>query len=151
MCDFTKGIKLCSCGSQKIKFREQEHNHNVNDKLIKKSNKKNADIPLIYIWRLFRFVEEYTTVEMVGRYILPSDDIGNGLNAEWIALNLNLENCFDFDYTPAEGDNIFIQQNVNMGSYLCFIFTNGEWITEHHSPMTTQIEHIKDGLVRAIE
>ncbi|WP_300486006.1 hypothetical protein [Flavobacterium sp.] len=151
MCDFTKGIKLCSCESGTIKFREKEVYKKSGDQLIPVKNKKNDTIPLIYIWQLFRFVEEYKDCAMLGRYITPSDSIGNGLDAEWIALNLNCENCFDFDYTPQEGDNLFIQQNVILGPYISFIFKNGEWIIDHHDPFSIVIESVKKGVVTEID
>lgn len=84
---------------------------------------------------------------MLGRYLFPSDNIGNGLNAEWIALNLNVENCFDFDYTPCEGDNLFITQNVELAPYISFIFRKGEWTIEHYDPFTNRIEVIDEGKV----
>jgi hypothetical protein len=110
MCDFEKGFRLCSCGSEPIKFREQELYRKVKDELVKIPNKKNDKIPLIYIWSLSRFEGMNESPEM-GRYILPTNDIGQGLNAEWIALNLNCGNCFDFEYEPEEGDNLKIHQN----------------------------------------
>jgi hypothetical protein len=53
---------------------------------------------------------------------LPGNSIGNGLDAKWIALNLNSENCFDFDYTPQEGDNLFIRQKCNLRPVYLFYF-----------------------------
>ncbi len=151
MCDFTKGIKLCSCESGTIKFREKEVYKKSGDQLIPVKNKKNDTIPLIYIWQLFRFVEEHKDCAMLGRYIMPSDSIGNGLDAEWIAFNLNYENCFDFDYAPQEGDNLFIQQNVILGPYISFIFKNGEWIIDHHDPFSIVIESVKKGVINEVD
>ncbi|MPT36503.1 MAG: hypothetical protein E2604_15790 [Flavobacterium sp.] len=122
MCDFTKGIKFCSCEPETIKFREKEFYKKSGDQLIPVCNKKNDTIPLIYIWQLFRFVEDYKDCAMPGQYILPGNSIGNGLDAKWIALNLNCENCFDFDYTPQEGDNLFIRQKCNLRSVYLFYF-----------------------------
>lgn len=151
MCDFTKGIKLCSCEPETIKFREQEFYKKSGDQLIPVRNKKNDGIPLRYIWRLFRFVEAYKDCAMLGHYIMPSDSIGNGLDAEWIALNLNCENCFDFDYSPQEGDNLFIQQNVILGPYISFVFKSGQWIIDHHDPFAIAIESVKDGIIKEID
>lgn len=147
MCDFTKGIKLCSCENGTIKFREQEFYKMVKNELVKIPNKKNENIPIIFIWRLFKFKSKNNSNE-IGRYMLPSNDIGNGLDAEWIALNLNLENCFDFDYTPDEGDNLFIQTNEEASAYISFIFTNNQWTIEHYDPFTWDIKHIKDGIIK---
>lgn len=146
MCNFGTGIKLCTCEGDKIRYRKQDLYREVKGELVKIPNKKNDKIPLMYIWRLFRYLGEEEEL-MLGRYLFPSDDIGNGLNAEWIALNLNVENCFDFDYTPCEGDNLFITQNVELAPYISFIFRNGEWTIEHYDPFTNRIEVIDEGKV----
>lgn len=151
MCDFTKGFKLCSCEPEKIKFRETEVYKKIGDQLIPYKNKKNDKIPLIYIWQLFRLVEEYKNSSMLGRYILPTDTIGNGLDAEWIVLNLNCENCFDFEYDPQEGDTLFIRQNVIFGPYISFLYKDGQWIIDHYSPFEFEIKHLKDGLIKETE
>lgn len=83
--------------------------------------------------------------------MFPEDDLGNGLNAEWVALNLNVENCFDFDYTPSEGDNLFITQNIELSPYISFIFKKGEWIIDHYYPFTEIIEHILQGKIIEID
>lgn len=150
MCDFTKGFKLCSCESEKIKFRKEEVYKKSGGKLIPVKNKKNDTIPLIYIWQLFRMVVEYKNISMVGHYVLPTDTIGNGLDAEWIALNLNCENCFDFEYDPQEGDSLFIRQNVILGPYISFIYKEGQWIIDHFCPFEFQIKQIKEGLIQEI-
>ena len=80
--------------------------------------------------------------------MLPAGDIGNGLDAEWIALNLNLENCFDFDYTPEEGDNLFIQTNEIASAYISFIFKNDQWIIDVYDPFTWNTKHIVDGIIK---
>ncbi|MEG1026479.1 MAG: hypothetical protein RSF34_18540 [Flavobacterium sp.] len=152
MCDFNNGIKLCTCEGDKIKYRKQDVYRIVNkDKIVKIPNKKNDDIPLIYIWHLYKYIGKDEVNMMLGQYIFPSNDLGNGLNAEWIALNLNVENCFDFDYIPNEGDNLIIGQNVEMSPYISFIFKNGEWIIEHYDPFSEITEHILDGKTKAVE
>lgn len=137
MCDYSDGIKFCSCDNEKIKFREPKVFTKKNGKLIEQENPLNFDIPLQYIWTLFKFDGEKEITE-IGRYIMPSNDLGNGLSADWIALNLNCKNCFDFDYTPKEGDNLKIQQNIILSPYLPFIYKNNQWVIDHHSPWSTE-------------
>lgn len=151
MCDFTKGIKMCSCDNTKIKFRQQEFYREIRGVPVKIENPKNNNIPLIYIWRLFRLIEHDPQSTIIGRYMFPEDDLGKGLNAEWIALNLNSENCFDFEYTPVEGDCIRIQQNVILSPYISFLFKNSEWVIDHHSPFSTTLEHMGDGPLKSPE
>lgn len=136
MCDFTKGIRLCTCVEEKIKYRKSDTYRKIRGQLVKIPNKKDDDIPLIYIWHLWKFKGIDTDSAMLGHFLLPDDDIGNGLDAEWIALNLNVTNCFDFDYSPTEGDCLYITQNVEMSSYISFIFKSGEWIKGHYDPFS---------------
>ncbi|WP_326982953.1 hypothetical protein VUJ46_22865 [Chryseobacterium sp. MYb264] len=147
MCDFTKGIKLCICNGDKIKYRQQDTYKKVKGELIKIPNKKNDSIPLIYIWHLWKHIGVDKSNSMIGQYIFPTEDIGNGLNAEWITLNLNCENCFDFEYTPTEGDNLYITQNVELSFYISFIFKNGEWTADHYSPFSDITELISTGKI----
>lgn len=151
MCDFSKGFKLCSCNGENIKYREQEFYRKVKGELVKIPNKKNDKIPLIYIWRLFRYIGEDEKNSMIGIYKLPTDNIGNGLDEDWIALNLNVENCFDFDYTPNEGDNIYITQNYPFAPYISFIFKNNEWIVEHYDPFSKITKYLEEGTVIEIK
>jgi len=151
MCDFNNGIKLCTCNGDKIKYRKQDLYRKVKGELVKIPNKKNDDIPLIYIWHLFRYVGKDEENYSLGQYIFPSNDIGKGLNAEWILFNLNIENCFDFDYVPNEGDNLFITQNVELSPYISFIFKKGEWIVKHYDPFSEITEHILEGKIKEIE
>lgn len=149
MCDFSKGITFCKCDNEKIAFRDQDSFIYNNGNLVKQPNKRNEKIPLIYIWKLYRHAGKYDQLEM-GRYLMPSDDLGNGLNEEWIALNLNLCNCFDFTYNPMNGDNLFIMQNIKFGPYISFIFENGEWKTGHYSPFEDHLDQINSGKLKEI-
>jgi hypothetical protein len=147
MCNFENGIKLCTCSSENIKFREPNIFIRKKGKTIEKENSKNLNIPLEYIWILFKYDGIKKDKEM-GRYMFPADDLGKGLNSEWIALNLNCENCFDFEYIPKEGDNLKIQKNTIMSSYLSFIYRNEEWVVDHHSPWRIKISKIKSGKIK---
>ncbi len=151
MCDFTNGIKLCTCNIEEIKFREPESFNRIKGKLVKIKNKKNENISSIYIWRLFRNINKEKEWAELGKYLMPSNDIGKGLNSEWIALNLNVENCFDFNYIPQEGDNLFIQKNEILGKYISFIFRNKEWKIEHYDPFNIITEHITDGILKSVK
>lgn len=79
MCNFDDGFILCTCNT--------------------KGSDKNQLIleNATFIWEL-RIIKE--TEFAVGRTKLPSTTIGEGLNSEWVLLNLEDRNCFDFDYKP---------------------------------------------------
>lgn len=148
MCDFSDGIKFCVCDRESIKFREPRKFVRKNGKLIEQLDPEDSKIHLEYIWTLFKFCGEKEITE-IGRYIMPTNDLGNGLNAEWIVLNLNCEDCFDFEYLPSEGDNLKIHRNIIMAPYLSFIYQNGKWIIDHHNPWSTVIDQIKEGKIKA--
>lgn len=101
----------------------------------------------MYIWHLWKHTGTDENNSMIGQYIFPTEDIGNCLNAEWIILNLNYENCFDFKYTPSEGDNLYITQNIELSSYISFIFKNGEWTIGHYSPFSDILQLISSGKI----
>lgn len=150
MCDFSNGLKLCSCDSDQIRFREPEKFRIKRGKRVPIKSKVNEETPLIYIWRLFRKITVDKEWLEMGQYLMPSYDIGKSLNADWIALNLNVENCFDFDYTPTEGDNLFIQRNEMMAPYISFIYTKGEWQIDHYDPFEVDVELLKEGIIKEI-
>jgi hypothetical protein len=104
----------------------------------------------MYIWKLFRYVGKEENC-MIGEYMFPTEDIGNGLNGKWIASNLNAKNCFDFKYIPSERDNLIITQNIELAPYISFIFKNGKWITEHYDPFTEITKQINEGKIIEIE
>lgn len=115
MCNFEDGFILCRC----------EH---VGSKVKAEPNE--------FIWELRTLAR---TEWAMGRCVLPQDDIGNGLEAEWVGLNLNLEHCFDFDYTPQEGDNLKLYQQSAHGfgpPFLSFMFKDSVWIQEFYDEIS---------------
>ncbi|MNJ91908.1 hypothetical protein D3C87_95630 [compost metagenome] len=151
MCDYTNGIRLCSCEPHQIVFRHDEIYRLSRGEWVLVPDKKNDNIPLIYIWQLFRAKSKEDSWMEIGRYMMPRDSLGKGLDAEWIALKLNVENCFDFEYDPVEGDNLLIRQNVRMGPYISFIFRSGQWTVDHYSPFDYEKDHVQSGVVREVE
>jgi hypothetical protein len=150
MCDFSKGLILCKCANETIRFRDKDNLRYVNGEVKVIPNKKNENIPLIFIWQLFRHAGKVETSE-IGRYLVPGDDLGNSLNAEWIELNLNLTNCFDFEYIPNEGDNLVISRNVKWGTYISFIFRDKAWNIDHYSPFEDDRQNFLHGKLKAPE
>lgn len=137
MCDFEKGFILCSCEPLKT----------VNPP--KKKSKRNQNAPAQlpgYRWVLFRFTEYIEEVLMEGSFEPPVKDLGNGLNEEWVLLNLNLEKCFDFDYIPKEGDNLILRSNDRY-KYLSFTFEKSIWISNYYDPFSTVLEKFKEGKI----
>jgi hypothetical protein len=144
MCDFEKGFILCTCVD-----KEKPVIHNKNSRRYKK-NPNNE--PQIYRWYLSEFIDTFDSM-MEGIYQFPSDDIGKGLTAEWVLLHLNDGNCFDFDYTPKEGDNLVINQSTKTYTHihLSFIFQNGIWVQKHYHPYSTMLKQKQAGVVQELK
>lgn len=129
-------------------MRKQEFYRRVGNDLVKIEDERNNKIPLIYIWKLLRITGTTAGIEM-GRYMMPTEDIGNGLDAEWIALNLNNVDGFDFEYHPIEGDTLFITQNQEMAPYISFIYRNCEWVIDHYNPFDFTIQELRSGKIES--
>lgn len=123
MCNFENGFILCTCEAEKPII------HNKHSRRHKRKQKENADI---YCWFLSSFKEQFESI-MEGLYELPAKNIGEGLTEEWVLLNLNVGNCFDFAYIPQEGDNLVIKSMAKPYVYLSFIFQEGEWRSGHYN------------------
>lgn len=149
MCNKSINIKFCNCIEDSIQFREMDCFKNIKGKMINIYEKENKDIPLMYVWQLFKYNGK-TNLKLEGEYILPENEIANGLNSEWIVLNLNNENCFDFEYQPSEGDNLKISQNVYNSPYLSFVFQNNEWVIAHYSSFSSDLELINIGKLKQL-
>jgi hypothetical protein len=141
MCDFTNGLKFCTCDPAKGNIR-----HN-------KKSRRNKDasgaFPKEFTWILDRYVTTLDTGEM-GRMLMPHGNIGNGLTEEWVLLHLNLENCFDFDYTPEEGDSLKIRDNDDPYLYLSFIFKGNSWIAGVNTSFDAVYEEKNRGFVQPV-
>lgn len=146
MCEAIDGFMLCSCLNN-----DKEIKHNKNSRRYKKKldiNEKNE-----YVWSLKRFVGETSFHEMgeMGRLILPSSDIGNGLTKEFVLKKLNETNCFDFEYLPKEKDGLSIEVKGNFHLYLAFTFINKKWTLEIVSdPFNEVVENIAKGKLKKI-
>ena len=141
MCDFSNGFVLCTCENE-----EKKTIHNKNSR-----KHKNKETVVIYQWYLYDMVS-VTGVIAVGIYKLPSDDLGHGLTKEWVLLHLNFANCFDFAYSPKEGDNLVIkkiQEKKQFPDFMSFIFKNGTWIEGEYDSISHITELTKTGKVKA--
>ena len=119
MCEPIQGFILCSC------FKDRPVIHHKNSR---RHKKKRAGEPQVkqYNWHLLRYEGTFDSGE-VGRVIMPSHSIGNGLTDEFVQEKLNSGNCFDFDFVPREKDSLMIQEDGVQSPYLGFYFKNGRW------------------------
>lgn len=147
MCKYGEKIRFCSCTREKIKYKDP---NSINVNKVTQGNRKislEEDPLLMFVWQLLRYDGEHVNTELEGEYLPPVNDIGNGLNSAWIELNLNTENCFDFDYTPIEGDNLIIRHSSIGYDYLSFIYKAGQWHIKHYNPLTNSTHLIDSGKV----
>lgn len=141
MCDFSNGFILCTCKNVVIPQHE-----NIHHKKSKKNKKKQFDVPTVYEWTLYKYIGLSKEIEF-GRYMLPQSEIGHGLTSEFVAVQLNSKKCFDFDYSPGEGDNLLINNKADW-SRLEFLFKDGKWIANHYDPFTHEKKIIEEGRVK---
>ncbi len=124
MCDFTKGFILCTC--EEIPPKIIHHKNS-------RKHKKNLSTEKTYHWYLCKVEAKDDDFLMEGLCEMPSQQIGDGLEEEWVLLNLNCEKCFDFEYTPQEGDNLVIRYHKKP-EFLSFIFKNNIWVADAYDP-----------------
>ncbi|QGK74237.1 hypothetical protein [Flavobacterium sp. SLB02] len=137
MCETGKEIKLCTCFPATM----DKVVHHKNSR--KSKNKRRND----FTWTLERCLgpSKYT---MDGMGYLPDKTLSEDLTTEKMLIDLNSKNCFDFDYEPAEGDNltIYTPEN-NIRKHLSFIFQNEEWIDDYYLPFKYEMKKINYGKV----
>ncbi|WP_075341141.1 hypothetical protein [Tenacibaculum agarivorans] len=142
MCDFNQGFILCKCNDSKVIVHHKKSKRNK-----KKLQKEVQKIE--YTWTLFRFIGMSKEREL-GRYMFPVSDVGNGLTSTFVANELNSRNCFDFKYTPNQGDNLIISKNQS-SHRIEFIFRNGKWEEDHYSPFDHEYVKIDNGKIKTNE
>lgn len=140
MCDFEQGFILCTCEN-----KPKPIVHHKNPRRYK--NSPQAEIKG-YRWFLSSFVDTFEPM-MEGIYEPPAKELGGGLTEEWVLLHLNYGNCFDFDYTPSEGDNL-VMCPANSYKYMSFIFRKGEWVCDRYDGFSTILELRLKGEIKPI-
>lgn len=141
MCDFDKEFKLCTCDKQEIQHRN-------NTRKYKKENQNKE----VFVWTLYTYKGKLESF-MVGMMALPSDKIGKQeLSLDYVIHQLNRKNCFDFEYSPKEGDYLIIEtETVWNGKIMPFIYRENKWIFDSYNPFTEMTEEIKNGKVVFID
>lgn len=135
MCDFNNGFILCKCSDPKV----MDHNKKSSlNKII-----KNQQIE--YTWTLHKYIGKSKGKEL-GKYRFPASHVGSGLTSDFVLKELNSRNCFDFEYSPTEGDNLIIS-NADSFDRIEFIFRNGKWKKDHYSPFDHESKEIDKGKI----
>lgn len=147
MCEIEKKLKLCTCLTDKdLDLFEAR-------KKLKQSLKQSISTSnQPFTWTLFKYLGQKDNEELtiMGMLIMPSDLLGESLTNEYVLSQINSGNCFDFDYTPMEGDNLKVEQQSNESwkEFLSFIFRNGTWKEGIYNTFTERIEAVNFGQVK---
>lgn len=142
MCTSTNSIKFCTCNNKTFGKRSEK----ADSKCARKNSPDESRER--YIWQLFRKRPSHEDVHTIGEYKLPDSAIGKGLRADGIVRELNARNCFDFDYQPAEGDNLQIMENTSLPPYLSFLYQNGKWVADHYNPLEISLRKVSEGKIQ---
>ena len=138
MCHLQPHFKLCTCADESLELP------------------KTYLGPPQFSWHLARYQGE---ADRVGKMLLPAYSIGQGLDADYVGQELNKPGCFDFEYTPVEGDYLIIRKIIpekedyatfsrpEDKNYLAFIFRNGQW-TEDYYGVSAITENIGNGKLK---
>jgi hypothetical protein len=146
MCDFAKGFKLCTCAALEAKLQQPPSNIKPRRKRSKAASEQG-----LYYWTLERVISENEIIA-IGRYIFPAESLEHGLDAEWVELNLNVGECFDFAYSPQENDwlQIYPAEKNHRLKYLSFIYRKGAWIQDFHDGISKSFHLHHAGTVHEI-
>ncbi len=88
--------------------------------------------------------------DFMGVLRMPSESLGDLLTKDYVLSQINGSNRFDFDYTPQEGDNLSIVQQIDGRSaeFLSFIHRKGKWETGRYYSFTEITETMNFGYVK---
>lgn len=100
-----------------------------------------------YRWTLKRYVGQ-TVSTMDGMLIEPDFELSPELTEAYFTAELNQRPCFDFDYLPSEGDNLYLY-NPRSKSYrlLSFIFRSGQWVCGSYNGFADETEDFNGGKI----
>ena len=147
MCEVGRKFKLCSCSRDEL----IETIHNKNSRRYK--NLVNQTNPSKIVWTLHQYEGTHYS-GMDGLLIAPADKLDDLFTAEYVKNELNNRNCFDFDYSPKEGDYLELkfqqtpkEARLDDGKFLPFIFKNGQWTINSYNAFYEKTVEIKKGKV----
>ncbi len=148
MCEVTNNFKLCSCSTD----NKIETVHNKNSRRHKKYLDEKSSNRII--WNLSEYAGKYED-GMDGMLIAPVDKLDEIFTADNVKTELNKRNCFDFEYSPKEGDYLVLtyywtRQEMLKQEYkfLPFIYKGGQWTVNSYNSFYDKTREIKSGKVQ---
>ncbi len=130
MCISSLSLKFCTCSQPTPKIKRSDRMDNP-DWYLAQYNANNL------VWLLERYNGKRDGI-VIGSVIMPSQEVTPTLTNDFVLEQLNIQNCFDFEYIPHEGDNLIIRlndkqkkqrmkSNPNAMNFLSFLYRNGRW------------------------
>ena len=141
MCSKLEGFKLCTCDAAPV----------IHNRKSRRNRKVGAvELAVEYALDLRRYIETVPS-SMVGRTMMPSCDLGEGLTEDFVVEKLNTSNCFDFDYVPQERDSLRIHIKGSRSRYMAFGYENGQWtIGLNYEAFDNVLEDIGEGQLKKL-
>lgn len=156
MFDAIDGFVLCTCAAP---FKEGAEPVVHNKKSRRFRNQLAEDNPGKITWALYQYIGyssgEYARME--GLMTMPSEQFSSAFTADFVQAQLNSKSCFDFEYTPGEGDYLVFDLPDRNGRvrtervFMPFIFRNGLWAYNKYSLFSETIKEINCGKIRMIK
>lgn len=138
MCKAVKKITLCTCMTNNVMGNIAHHKHS-------RKNKNNASTT--YKWTLYQYKGTYDS-GMDGLFAAPSDMLHEAITNDTMLHELNERNCFDFEYTPSDGDLLHVYKDVkNADAFLSFIFKTDKWVCDSYNSFDIKTEKLNYGVV----
>ena len=112
-----------------------------------------------YLWSLYRYIGRKESLTL-GQMILPVESLSENFTSENLLNLLHSGNNFDFDYSPAEGDNLQIRteyvyqsirgsQRADLYDFMSFIYRDSEWKEEVYDVFRDKIRKFKTGIIKS--
>lgn len=149
MCTPSSQLRFCTCLTQKditlIELRKSL-------KQFQQKQLENTKAPFSWTLDAYKGSTE-AHPGAAGMVYIPSHKIGGSLTEELVLQELNNNTCFDFDYTPSEGDNLQIQfqRNQYWTEFLSFVYRNKCWEADSYDPFLNETEPKGFGVLKVLK
>lgn len=149
MCESDLEIHFCTCASmQKEIFPSQFRNIDNNRNEYEKTR---------LIWKFYGYIGEKDSI-MMGDMIMPVDQMDQDLTTNFLIKQLNSGNSFDFDYSPAQVDNLEIRKEYiykkekgqprrDLYNFISFIYRNRKWKDDVYNVFSDKIKRLNKGKI----
>lgn len=143
MCNITENFMLCTC--EEIKFREpityEADFNNCEPKVIPREN-----LPeLVIVWSLKH--ASHNGGSLFGEMKVSYNAVDLNYDNNFILSQLNNLDCFDFHYTPRNGDELSFKTNEFGSKQVFFTFKDHKWTAGSHHSFNYTFKEIASGIL----